>query len=160
MENLILTQTERESIYKEILPQIEALLCEDFNEISNLANVTAILKEALGFYWIGFYIVRNERLELGPFQGTLACSIIKYGKGVCGTAWSEKKTLLVADVNAFPGHIACSSASKSEIVVPLILESGEIYGVLDIDSDKIDDFSETDAHYLEILSDIICKVIK
>lgn len=160
MEELTITGTDKKSVYEEILPQLEALMCEDFYEISNLANVSAVLKEAFGFYWVGFYLVRNQRLELGPFQGPLACSVIRYGKGVCGTSWAEKKTMLVPDVDKFPGHIACSSKSRSEIVVPLIKENGDVYAVLDIDSDKLDDFDDIDRIYLEKLAKIICKKIK
>ncbi|HCQ28667.1 MAG TPA: hypothetical protein DIU39_00160 [Flavobacteriales bacterium] len=140
----------REEIYKEILPQIIALTEGEPDITANLANISAILKEALQFFWVGFYLVKNNELVLGPFQGTLACTRIAKGRGVCGTAWEQKKTMLVEDVNAFPGHIACSSLSQSEIVVP-ILKNGEVVAVLDVDSDKKNDFSAIDRFYLENL---------
>jgi GAF domain-containing protein len=140
----------RETIYKEIIPQIIALTEGEKDIIANLANVTAILKEALQFFWVGFYLVKNNELVLGPFQGTLACTRISKGRGVCGTAWEKKSTILVDDVNDFPGHIACSSLSQSEIVVP-ILKNNQVLGVLDVDSDKKSDFSEIDRFYLENL---------
>jgi len=144
----------REAIYKEILPQIIALTETENNIIANLANITAILKEAFGFFWVGFYLVKNNELVLGPFQGTLACTRIAKGKGVCGTAWAQKTTLLVDNVDDFPGHIACSSLSKSEIVVPII-KNNAVVAVLDIDSDKKADFSATDRFYLENLCQYI-----
>ena len=113
-----------------------------------LANASAALKEAFGFFWVGFYLVQNNALILGPFQGSVACYSIRKGRGVCGTAWAEGRTVVVPDVDQFPGHIACSSLSRSEIVVPLIA-NGEVKGVLDIDSDRLDDFDETDKKYLE-----------
>jgi len=142
--------------YQELLPQIEALLGGETDQIANLANIAAVLKEAFGFFWVGFYLVKGDELVLGPFQGPLACTRIKKGKGVCGTAWLEAKSQLVPDVDAFPGHIACSSASRSEIVVP-VLHHGTVIMVLDVDSDRLDDFDETDVHYLEKLAEIIAK---
>ncbi|MBA4299990.1 GAF domain-containing protein [Algoriphagus alkaliphilus] len=140
--------------YEALLPQIEALISEEPDLYANLANIAAALKEAFGFFWVGFYLVKNEQLVLGPFQGPIACTRINFGKGVCGTAWKESKTQLVPDVDAFPGHIACSSASKSEIVVP-VFRGNEVAMVLDVDSDLLADFDETDQKYLEELMGIL-----
>ncbi|UJP66366.1 GAF domain-containing protein [Mongoliitalea daihaiensis] len=137
-------------IYQAVLPQINALIADETDLYANLANVSAVLKEAFGFFWVGFYLVKNDQLVLGPFQGPLACTRIAYGKGVCGTAWKEKRTQLIPDVDAFPGHIACSSASKSEIVVPGLLGE-DVWCVLDVDSDQLDDFDSIDQEYLEHL---------
>lgn len=142
--------TSKEEKYLSLLPQIEALITDEEDLIANLANISAALKEAFGFFWVGFYLVKGEELVLGPFQGPIACTRIGYGKGVCGTAWKEGKTQLVPDVDAFPGHIACSSASRSEIVVPVI-KDGEVVMVLDVDSDQLNDFDATDQKYLEQL---------
>ncbi|WP_194776715.1 GAF domain-containing protein [Pararhodonellum marinum] len=136
--------------YEAILPQIEALVQGEPDLTANLANVAAVLKEAFGFFWVGFYLVKENQLVLGPFQGPIACTRISMGKGVCGTAWKERKTQLVPDVDAFPGHIACSSASKSEIVVPGFQED-TVWCVLDVDSDQLNDFDEIDQQYLEKL---------
>jgi GAF domain-containing protein len=124
--------------------------------VANLANIAAALREAFGFFWVGFYVVQGQELVLGPFQGPIACTRIAYGRGVCGTAWKEKKTQLVPDVEAFPGHIACSSASKSEIVVPAF-QDGEVFLVLDVDSDQLDDFDGVDLRYLETLMGMLEK---
>ncbi len=149
METLNLIQTDnREEKYKSLAPQIHALIADESDLVANLANISAALKTALDFYWIGFYLIKNDELVLGPFQGPIACTRIAKGKGVCGQAWEHKKTLIVPDVDQFPGHIACSGASRSEIVVPLI-NNGEVMGVLDIDSDKLNDFSEVDEQYLK-----------
>lgn len=134
--------------YHSLLPQLKALLQGENDLIANLANTAAALKEAFDFFWVGFYLVRDGQLVLGPFQGPVACTRIRKGKGVCGTAWQEAATQVVPDVEAFPGHIACSSLSRSEIVVPL-LKDGEVWGVLDIDSDSLNSFDETDRKYLE-----------
>ncbi len=156
-ETLFIPQTEnRAEIYEALGLQMEALLSQEKDLIANLANFVAVLKEAFGFFWIGFYWVKGNELVLAPFQGTLACTRIGYGKGVCGTVWKEERTILVPDVEAFPGHIACSSLSKSEIVVPIFQESN-VVGVLDIDSDKLNDFSETDQKGLENLVKILEK---
>ncbi len=144
--------------YEALIPQIEALITGEPDLYANLANVAAALREAFGFFWVGFYLVKNEQLVLGPFQGPIACTRINFGKGVCGTAWKEKKTQLVPDVDAFPGHIACSSASKSEIVVP-VFTGDEVAMVLDVDSDKLADFDETDQKYLEELMGILGKTL-
>ena len=140
--------------YAAVIPQIEALITGETDLYANLANIAAALKEAFGFFWVGFYLVKNDQLVLGPFQGPIACTRINFGKGVCGTAWKEAKTQLVPDVDAFPGHIACSSASKSEIVVP-VFRGNEVAIVLDVDSDQLADFDETDQKYLEELMGIL-----
>lgn len=148
-EQLIFTQNaDRTQIYQEILPQIQAVMADEPDEIANMANVAAILREALGFFWVGFYRNIENELVLGPFQGPLACTRIKMGKGVCGATAQKQQTIIVPDVNAFPGHIACSSASLSEIVVPCI-KAGITTFVLDVDSDTLADFSEVDKLYLE-----------
>lgn len=144
------TEASKEEKYVSLLPQIEALITGEEDLVANLANISAALKEAFGFFWVGFYLVKGKELVLGPFQGPIACTRIGYGKGVCGTAWKEGKTQLVPDVDAFPGHIACSSASRSEIVVP-VLKNGEVVMVLDVDSDQLDDFDDTDQKHLEQL---------
>ena len=146
----------KEEIYQALLPQVEALITGEQDLVANLANIAAALREAFGFFWVGFYVVQGQELVLGPFQGPIACTRIAYGRGVCGTAWKEQKTQLVPDVEAFPGHIACSSASKSEIVVPAFHE-GEVFLVLDVDSDKLDDFDAVDQRYLEALMGLLEK---
>jgi L-methionine (R)-S-oxide reductase len=150
-ESILIEGKSREEKYQSLLTQIKILIGEETELISILSNTTAVLKENLGFFWIGFYLVRGEVLKLGPFQGTLACMEIAYGRGVCGTSWKKKQTLLVPNVDEFPGHIACSSQSKSEIVVPII-KGENVVAVLDIDSIIIDDFSEVDTKYLNELS--------
>ncbi|WP_029903699.1 GAF domain-containing protein [Prevotella sp. 10(H)] len=134
--------------YQSLLPQLKALLEGETDTIANMANISAALKQTFGFYWVGFYIVKKEELVLGPFQGTIACTRIKYGKGVCGTAWKEKRTVIVEDVEQFPGHIACDAASRSEIVVPLFYRD-DVVAVLDIDSEHLNHFDETDALFLQ-----------
>jgi L-methionine (R)-S-oxide reductase len=134
--------------YESLLPQIKAVVEDESDLIANLANTCACLKEQFNCLWVGFYIVKNDELVLGPFQGPLACTRIKKGKGVCGTSWAKKETLIVPDVNAFAGHIACSSLSLSEIVVPVI-RNGEVVAVLDVDSEKYSEYDETDKKYLE-----------
>lgn len=149
METLNLVKTDsREEQYKSLVPQVQALIGDETDLIANLANISAALKAGFNFYWIGFYLVKNNELVLGPFQGPIACTRIGKGKGVCGSVWERKQTLIVPDVDRFPGHIACSSASRSEIVIPL-MNNCEVMGVLDIDSDKLDDFSEVDDKYLK-----------
>lgn len=137
--------------YNVLLPQIEALVDGEKDIIANLANMAAALKQTFDFFWVGFYLVKDGELVLGPFQGPIACTRIGFGKGVCGTSWKEKKTILVPNVDEFPGHIACSAASKSEIVVPGFDANGDVALVLDVDSDRINDFDETDQHALEKL---------
>ena len=140
--------TTREKIYKTIFPQIKALTEKETNLITNMANTVAMLKESLGFFWVGFYLVDSpQELVLGPFQGPVACTRITKGKGVCGTCWKTEKTIIVPDVNLFPGHIACSYLSKSEIVLPVYINK-TIKGILDIDSNQFNDFTSTDEHYL------------
>lgn len=138
----------KEETYLSLLPQLKALIEGESDTIANFANISAALKMTFNFFWVGFYIVKKEELVLGPFQGTVACTRIKYGKGVCGTAWKEKRTVIVEDVNQFPGHIACDAASQSEIVVPLF-HHDEVIAVLDIDSEHLNHFDETDAQYLQ-----------
>ena len=150
-EIIIAATASKAEKYQSLLPQIEALIGGEPNIIANMANVAAALKEVFIFFWVGFYIAENDTLVLGPFQGPVACTRIGQGKGVCGTSWLEKRTVLVPDVNEFPGHIACSSGSKSEIVVPGIDAQGTVKFVLDVDSDKLNDFDETDKKYLESL---------
>jgi GAF domain-containing protein len=134
--------------YSSLLPQVQAVMDSSVDIIANMANMAAMLHETFGFWWTGFYRVIGDELVLGPFQGPLACTRIAYGRGVCGTAWKEQRTIVVPDVEAFPGHIACSSASRSEIVVP-VFQNGEVIAVLDIDSDQLATFDETDSEYLE-----------
>lgn len=137
----------KETRYRELIPQIEGLIGAETDTVANLANIAAALKQTFGFFWVGFYVVRNNELVLGPFQGPIACTRIGFGKGVCGASWKEKKVLIVPNVDEFPGHIACSSDSKSEIVLPAF-KNNEVALVLDVDSDSLDDFDETDSYYL------------
>lgn len=153
-EQLIITGTNKADKYKELLPQLEALISSESDLIANLANISAALREAMNFFWVGFYLVKGDELVLGPFQGPIACTRIRMGKGVCGTVWQEKKTRIVPDVNEFPGHIACSTGSKSEIVLP-VLKNNEVVMVLDVDSDQLNDFDEVDEQYLGQLMQII-----
>lgn len=149
-ENLIIQGNNKQELYENLLPQIKSLVeCEN-DEIANMANVSACLKDTFNFWWVGFYRVIDNELVLGPFQGPLACTRIRKGKGVCGTAWQEAKTQIVPDVDAFPGHIACSSLTRSEIVVPII-RNGVVVAVLDIDSEKPANFDEVDKENLEKL---------
>ena len=138
----------KQETYQALLPQIESLVSGETDTIANMANVAASLHETFGFWWTGFYRVENQQLVLGPFQGPIACTRIPYGKGVCGTAWQRAETVIVPNVHNFPGHIACSSASNSEIVVP-ILHDGQVVAVLDIDSKDFNTFDEIDKKYLE-----------
>ncbi len=150
----------RETVYAEIVPQIEPLIAGESDLIANLANVAAVLKEALGFFWVGFYLKKENQLILGPFQGPLACTRINFGEGVCGHAYSLKETVIVRDVEAFPGHIACSSAARSEIVVPIFDSDGSVFGVLDVDSDQPNDFSEPDRNGLEAVTGVLERFIQ
>ena len=147
-EDLNIHQGTKQEQYEALIPQIEGLLMGETNLIANLANISAALKEQFKWWWVGFYWVHQDELVLGPFQGPVACTRIKKGRGVCGGAWEQGKTLIVADVEKFPGHIACSSASKSEIVVP-VFQNGIIVGVLDVDSELLAHFDEVDKIYLE-----------
>ena len=146
----------KEDKYQHFLPDWQLLISGETDEIAVLANTCAALREAFGFFWIGFYLVKNGELVLGPFQGDVACYRIRKGRGVCGTAWAEAKTQVVPNVEQFPGHIACSSLSKSEIVVP-IFQGNEVIGVLDIDSDQLATFDETDRIYLEQMIETLSK---
>ncbi len=154
MENLIIPVGDKTQVYEALVPQIESLTSGEDDLYANLANITSVLKEALNFYWVGFYIVKPDNSEhgsalvLGPFQGPIACTRIAYGRGVCGTAWKEAKSIIVPDVDQYPGHIACSSASRSEIVIP-IYNRGEVVGVLDIDSDELNTFDDVDEKFLQ-----------
>ena len=151
-ENLIIDiNASKFEKYEALLSQIESLIAYETSLTANLANVSAALREAFGWWWVGFYLVDGEELVLGPFQGPVACTRIRFGRGVCGTAWKEAKSQLVPDVEKFPGHIACSSASVSEIVIPVIDKNGKVLAVLDVDSERYDVLDETDVHYLEKL---------
>jgi L-methionine (R)-S-oxide reductase len=147
-EDLKITQGSKQEQYLELIPQIKGLLDGEPDLVANLANTAAALKEQFGWFWVGFYLVKEDELVLGPFQGPVACTRIRKGRGVCGSSWEQAKTLIVPDVEKFPGHIACSSLSKSEIVVPLFV-NGAVVGVLDVDSSELDQFDQTDANYLE-----------
>lgn len=150
----IITGTKEEQ-YEALLPQIKGLLEGEQDLVANLANVAAALKEQFNWLWVGFYLVKNGELVLAPFQGPVACTRIKKGKGVCGTSWAQAKTFIVQDVEKFPGHIACSSLSKSEIVVPIIRKN-EVLGVLDVDSEELSRFDESDQFYLEQIVSLLC----
>lgn len=151
----ILKGASKEEKYESLISQIEGLLFGEKNLVANLANIAAALREGMGFFWVGFYLVDNDdELVLGPFQGPVACTRIKKGKGVCGSAWKQEETLIVPDVDKFPGHIACASASKSEIVIP-IKKAGRIIGVLDVDSNKLNDFDKTDQNYLQKILELL-----
>ncbi len=147
-EELVISGVTKDEKYASLLPQLEAFAEYESDSIAVMANMAAAIKETFGHLWVGFYRVIDDKLVLGPFQGPIACTRICYGRGVCGTAWSEGRTLVVPDVDAFPGHIACSSASRSEIVVPFY-KDGNVAGVLDIDSDSVDAFDAIDAEWLE-----------
>jgi GAF domain-containing protein len=153
-EQLIISGETKQERYEGLLPQIKAVVEDEPDLIANMANVAAMLHETFGFWWTGFYRVQGEELVLGPFQGPMACTRIKKGRGVCGTAWAEAQTQVVPDVELFPGHIACSSASRSEIVVPIFKE-GQVIAVLDIDSDRLSTFDETDRRYLEQVVELL-----
>ncbi len=153
-EDLEIISGSKTENYQSIIPQIKALIDGEPDLIANLANIVAALKEQFGWFWVGFYMVKSEELVLAPFQGPVACTRIKKGRGVCGTSWAKAETLIVPDVEAFPGHIACSSLSKSEIVVPIIRHNNVI-GVLDVDSSSLNSFDETDKKFLEEITDLI-----
>ncbi|MEO8771503.1 MAG: GAF domain-containing protein [Ferruginibacter sp.] len=147
-EDLMIATGNKEEQYQTLLPQVNALIEGEPDLVANLANITAALKEQFGWLWIGFYLVKKDALVLGPFQGPVACTRIKKGRGVCGTSWAEAATLIVPDVEKFPGHIACSSLSRSEIVIPII-RNNEVIGVFDVDSELVDHFDGVDKLYLE-----------
>ncbi len=158
-EQLILnTSLDKAERYKTLVPQIEALVSGETDVTANLSNIAAALKQTMNFFWVGFYLVKDNELVLGPFQGPIACTRIAYGKGVCGMSWKEKKMMLVPNVDEFPGHIACSSEAKSEIVVPAF-KNGTVALVLDVDSDKLNDFDQTDALHLQEIIEITEKFI-
>ncbi|CCH56758.1 GAF domain-containing protein [Fibrisoma limi BUZ 3] len=155
-ETLLIPQTtDRKAIYDSLIPQLAALTEGEPDLTANLANIAAALKEAFGFFWVGFYLKKENQLVLGPFQGPIACTRIAFNKGVCGAAYTRRETILVPDVEQFPGHIACSSASKSEVVVPVFDKQGEVSMVLDVDSDQLNDFSEVDVEGLERVAALI-----
>lgn len=153
-EDLQIIKGTKAEQYESLIPQIEGLLQGETDLIANLANTAAALKEQFGWFWVGFYLVKDNELVLGPFQGPVACTRIKKGRGVCGTSWSEKRTVIVPDVALFPGHIACSSISKSEIVVP-IFKNEQVVAILDVDSDQFDEFDAIDKTYLEQIVNLI-----
>lgn len=153
-EDLLIIKGTKEEQYKALLPQINALLDGEPDLVANLANVAAALKEQFNWLWVGFYLVKDDELVLGPFQGPVACTRIKKGRGVCGASWAKAETLIVPDVEKFPGHIACSSLSRSEIVVP-VFKNNEVVAVLDVDSEAVDQFDETDKRFLEDITKII-----
>ena len=146
---------EKESVYKLLVEQVNSLIEGEENTVGQLANAAALIHETIGAWWTGFYLVKDDELQLGPFQGPIACYSIKRGRGVCGTAWQENRTLVVPDVEQFPGHIACSSLSRSEIVVPLRQSDGTVIAVLDIDSKELAAFDDVDAHWLEQIAHAI-----
>ena len=149
---------DKNETYKLLLAQVKAMVKDESDPVANMANVAALIQEDFHFWWTGFYRVIGEQLVLGPFQGPVACTRIGFGKGVCGTSWKERKTLVVEDVEQFPGHIACSSESKSEIVVPLI-KNNEVIGVLDIDSERLATFDQTDKEWLELIAEVVSSVL-
>ena len=153
-EDLSIAKGTKTEQYQSLIPQIKALIDGEPDLVANLANITGALKEQFGWFWVGFYLVKGEQLVLAPFQGPVACTRINNGRGVCGTSWAKAETLIVADVEKFPGHIACSSLSRSEIVVPMIRE-GQVWGVLDVDSEEYDLFDEIDKIYLEEIVSLI-----
>ena len=158
-EIFILAGAGKEETYNSLIPQLSALIEGESDLIANLANLSAALHDTFGWWWVGFYWVKNDELVLGPFQGTIACTRIKFGKGVCGTAWKEAKSLLVPDVNSFTGHIACSSSSVSEIVIPVFDKLHQVVGVLDVDSERYDVLDETDIKFLEIICRLITSIL-
>jgi len=158
-EELILAPSaNKRERYETLLPQLEALVADERDMIANLANTVAALKQTFGFFWVGFYLVKDNQLVLGPFQGPIACTRINFGKGVCGTCWKERKTIVVPDVEKFPGHIACSAASKSEIVLPAF-KNDNVFLVLDIDSDRLNDFDVLDEQYLSAVVRVVERMI-
>jgi GAF domain-containing protein len=164
-ELIISTSTDKQQRYETLVPQIEALVSGEPDVVANLSNIAAALKQTMNYFWVGFYLVKDnsmltgrQELVLGPFQGPIACTRIGLGKGVCGTSWKEKRTIIVPNVDEFPGHIACSSASKSEIVLPAF-KNNEVFLVLDVDSDKLNDFDEVDEKHLEEVMRIIERFI-
>lgn len=156
-EELLIAEGSKQERYEALLPQIASVVEDEPDMIANMANVAAMLHETFGFWWTGFYRVIDDMLVLGPFQGPMACTRIRRGKGVCGTSWAEARTVVVPDVEQFPGHIACSSASRSEVVVPLFDAEHRVTGVLDIDSAELATFDDVDAHYLQQVAALLMK---
>lgn len=150
MEDLLISKGTKSEQYESLIPQIKALMDGETDLVANLANIAAALKEQFNWHWVGFYLVKNDELVVGPFQGPVACTRIRKGRGVCGSSWEKAQTLIVPDVEKFPGHIACSSLSRSEIVVPIV-RHGQVMGVLDVDSINLDEFDSTDQRYLELI---------
>lgn len=155
---IIASSANKAERYQTLIPQIESLVAGEPEVVANLANIAAALRQTMNFFWVGFYLVKNNELVLGPFQGPIACTRIAFGKGVCGTSWKEKKNLIVPDVDRFQGHIACSSDSKSEVVLPAF-KNGAVALVLDVDSDKLNDFDETDERFLQQVIQIVEKFL-
>jgi GAF domain-containing protein len=155
---LVSTSTDKAERYRVLIPQVRSLIVDEPDLIANLSNISAALRQTMNFFWVGFYLVKGDQLVLGPFQGPVACTRIPFGKGVCGNAWKSKEVILVPNVDEYPGHIACSSQSKSEIVIPA-LKNGEVVLVLDVDSDKLNDFGEADLTGLKQIMEIIEKII-
>lgn len=153
-EDLHIHQGSKEEQYASLYPQVKAILEGETDTIANMANVCAAIKEQFNFFWVGFYLVKGDELVLGPFQGPVACTRIRMGRGVCGTSWKEGRVIIVPDVEKFPGHIACSSLSKSEIVIPLKMDN-RIIGLLDVDSDQYDEFDEVDEKYLQLIINLL-----
>src|ERR1700751_2901681 len=158
-EEINISGTTKEEKYISLLPQLKALVEGENDETANLANISAVLKYTFNFFWVGFYMVKNNELVLGPFQGPVACTRIGLGKGVCGTSWQNAQTIIVDDVDKFPGHIACSSASKSEIVIPIYNKDKKVVGVLDVDDDKYAMFDATDKLYLEQVTALVTRLL-
>ena len=148
------TSSDKQERYRVLVPQVEALVAGEPDLVANLSNIAAALRESMNFFWVGFYLVKGNQLVLGPFQGPIACTRIELGKGVCGTSWKEKRVIIVPDVDQFPGHIACSSASKSEIVLPVI-KDGKVVAVLDVDSDQLNSFDKVDEHGLGKIVELV-----
>lgn len=160
-ESLSLPQTtDRAALYKSLVPQIAALIEGESDLTANLANIAAALNQAFGFFWVGFYLKKEAQLVLGPFQGPVACTRINFDKGVCGAAYTRRETILVPDIEQFPGHIACSSASKSEVVVPIFDRTGNVVMILDVDSDLLDDFTQVDVNGLEAIGRLISSIVE
>ncbi len=157
-ELIISASASKKERYDELVPQIQALVSGETDLVANLSNIAAALRQSMNFFWVGFYLVKENQLVLGPFQGPVACTRIDFGKGVCGTSWKEKRVILVPDVDRFPGHIACSSASKSEIVLP-VMKRGEVIMVLDVDSDRINDFDGSDQEGLLAITRIVEQLV-
>jgi GAF domain-containing protein len=159
-ENLLISGTSKSERYRSLMPQLLALTEGEPDFIANLSNIVGALKQTFDFFWVGVYLVKKKQLVLGPFQGPIACTRINFGKGVCGTSWEKKQVMLIPDVEKFPGHISCSSDSKSEIVVPIFDENKEVIAVIDVDSNKLDDFDTTDQQHLEEIAGIISMLYK